>query len=819
MLIIDEQKTAKPVSARKPLNTCYHCGLNCLTNNIAIEDKYFCCEGCKLVYEIIENKGMCDYYKLQSHPGISQIKPLRSDKYSFLDDKDICTKLYQFTNSELTIVTLYIPSIHCSSCMWLLENLNRLDGGIIESRINFTAKEVTIHFSGKKTSLRKIVELLATIGYEPFISLEDTNTKAAKSFNKPRLIKLGVAGFCFGNIMMMSFPEYLAAKTGMESQYAYLFRYLNLLLSLPVFFYAATEFYTTAWTGLKQKILNIDAPIVLALGITFLRSVYEILSNTGAGYLDSMSGIVFFMLAGRIVQERAYKSLSFTRDYKSYFPIAVSVITRNGVVSKQLQDLKEKDIVVLHHEEIVPADATVLSDNALIDYSFVTGEAEPVKVAIGEMVYAGGRQKGGELKIQVVKPVAGSYLTSLWNHYAFKKDKEGVNDRISVIHVLSKYFAVILFSLALITAAYWYFYDPSKIVNSVTAMLIVACPCALLLSATFTNSNILRIFGLNGLYLRDATVIEQIADVNHIAFDKTGTVTNGGNSQVVVSGHQLGDAEKELVYSVVKQSSHPNSKAIRAWLGERKSVALTSWEEIPGAGLRATSGDTIVTVGSAEFAGVNDKSAEDKATVYINIDEKITSIHLHGAFRTSMPSVIGMLRSKYSLSLLSGDNDKQKGLLLEIFGAKNDLLFEQKPIDKLKYIQRLQARGKRVMMIGDGLNDAGALQQSNVGITLADDVNNFTPACDAIFDAGRMKSFVSLLALAKRSATVVQISFIISILYNVVGLYFAMQGLMKPVIAAILMPCSTMSIVIISSGLCNYIAWRKGLSIHSESNS
>lgn len=814
MPAISEYEAIAPAVSKNTRHTCYHCGLSCLTNNIAIGDKYFCCEGCKLVYEIIDGKGLCDYYKLQSHPGVSQIKPVRNDKYSFLDDEAICGKLYQFTNGDLTITRLYIPSIHCSSCMWLLEHLGRIDAGIIESRINFAAKEVTIHFSRKKISLRKIVELLATIGYEPYISLDDTTSKTLKVHNRKRIIKLGITGFCFGNIMMMSFPEYLAGK-GIEEQYAHLFRYLNLALSFPVFFYAASEFYQTAWAGLKQRILNIDAPIVLALAITFFRSVYEITTNTGAGYLDSMSGIVFFMLAGRVVQERTYKSLSFTRDYKSYFPIAVNVSTPQGIVNKQLQDLKERDIVVLHHDEIIPADSLVLNGNALIDYSFVTGEAEPVTVKAGETVYAGGRQKTEGLTVQVVKPISSSYLTSLWNHYAFKKDKTGINDRISVVHILSKYFTVILFTLALFTALYWYYHDPSRIIGSVSAMLIVACPCALLLSATFTNSNILRIFGLNGLFLRDATVIEQMAKTDHIVFDKTGTVTTGGNCDVTISGHQLTDEEKDIVYTIAKQSSHPNSKAIAAWLGQRATVTMDSWKEIPGQGLIALMGSIDARIGSAGLVGI-DEAPKDNPTVYIRLNEKVTAIYLHFLFRAAVPQLIHSLQDKYKLSLLSGDNDRQKEQMMRVFGNSSNLLFNQRPLDKLNYIQALQNKGKNVMMIGDGLNDAGALQQSNVGVTLADDVNNFTPACDAICKAENIGKFKSLLELASASGRIVQISFVVSILYNIAGLYFAVQGLMKPVVAAILMPCSTLSIVILSSGLSNLLAWKKGLAIKGQ---
>ncbi|MBC7553961.1 MAG: heavy metal translocating P-type ATPase metal-binding domain-containing protein [Taibaiella sp.] len=814
MPVIVDSDVAVPKARAKTTPICYHCGVECMTTSIRTEEKYFCCEGCRLVYQLINDSGMCDYYSLQSHPGLAQVKPLRTDKFLFLDTEAIAEKLYQFTNGDLTIVTLYIPAIHCSSCMWLLEHLGRLDKGVSESRINFTAKEVTIHFSRKQTSLRKIAELLATVGYEPYISLDNANNKVASSFTKRRIIKLGVAGFCFGNIMMMSFPEYLAGNTGIEKQYAHLFRYLNLLLSLPVFFYCATEFYAAAWAGIKQKTLNIDTPIVAALLITFSRSVYEIITKTGGGYLDSMSGIVFFMLVGRIVQERTYSSLSFTRDYKSYFPIAVNVRTTEGLISRQLQDLQKDDIVVLHNEEIIPADAVVLNNNALIDYSFVTGEAEPVVVKQNEMVYAGGKQTGEELILRIVKPIAGSYLTSLWNNHAFKQNKTNTNDKKSSIHLLSRYFTIVLFTLALLTTIFWYYYDPSKIITSVSAMLIVACPCALLLAATFTNGNILRIFNLNGLYLRDPTVIEQIAKTDHIVFDKTGTITQPGTNELTSAGHTLTTGEGNLLYAVTSQSNHPNSVALTQWLGVRDATQLDSWTETPGEGIRAAKGSRQILVGSGRFTGQKSETeGAEKATFYVQIDSNVTAFYIRSSFRPAIPAVIAGMRRKYALSLLSGDNDRERSLLKNLLGQQSTMLFEQKPVDKLNYIGRLQQKGHKVMMIGDGLNDAGALQQSNVGITLAEDVNNFTPACDAIFSANQLSRLPALLQMARQSSVIIRLSFAISVLYNIAGLYFAVHGLMRPVVAAILMPCSTLSIVIVSSGCSNLLAWRKGLTI------
>lgn len=791
---------------------CYHCGAECTTTNIAIDNKLFCCDGCKLVYEILDKNGLCNYYELQSHPGLSQIKPLRNDKYAYLDNEQIAEKLYKFTDGNITIVTLYLPAVHCSSCMWLLEHMGKLNPAIIESRLNFTKKEVTIQFRKQEISLRQVVELLSTIGYEPYISLDETDKKEKSSFDKQRIYKLGIAGFCFGNIMLMSFPEYLSSNNDIEHQYASLFRVLNLVLALPVFFYSASEFFTNAWAGLKQKTLNIDAPIALALIITFARSLYEIGTGTGAGFLDSMSGIVFFMLAGRIVQDRTFQSISFHRDYKAYFPIAVNVVTPEGTVSRHLQDLKEKDVVELYNDEIVPADSVVVNGRAKIDYSFVTGESEPVTVEVGKTVYAGGRQTGEKLTVQLIKPVASSYLTSLWNHSAFSKNKVEQNRRDSVIHLLSKYFTIVLLGLVALTAAYWAFVNPAMIIPSVTAMLIIACPCALLLAVTFTHGNLLRLLSNGGLYLRDAFVIEQVGYINHIVFDKTGTLTEDA-SDYDLKGDIFTEDEKDAICTAALSSSHPYSKAIVAFLGNRGRKQLDEWKEFTGKGIKAISADKYIYIGSSRFVSNTESAGPDNAACYIRVNDKLAAFYITPRFREAMPQVMQELGKGNKLSLLSGDNDRQQSFLQGLFGNNGKLLFRQQPVDKLNYIAAQQAKGDKVLMIGDGLNDAGALQQSNVGITLASDVNNFTPSCDAILDAKRFAWLPGLLKLAKSGRQIINFTFVLSVIYNIVGLTISMQGLMSPLIAAILMPASTITIVLVTTGLSSLMARRYKLHV------
>lgn len=792
------------------IQECHHCGASCELGAIEFDTYQFCCEGCKLVYELLKNNNLCDYYSLEQHPGLQQIKSNTKEKFAYLEDPQVQQKLIQFTDQTISLIEFYLPNVHCSSCMWLIEHLNRLDKGVIESRLNFGKKTVQIKYLNAETTIRKIVSLLSTIGYEPYISLEDISDKEIKNkiLDKSKIFKLGIAGFCFGNIMMMSFPEYLSDSIStIEQHYTSLFRYINLLLSLPVFFYSASEFFITAWKGIQQRFLNIDAPIALAILITFTRSVYEILNQTGAGYLDSMSGIVFFMLVGRVLQERTQSSISFHRNYTSYFPISVTIITDTETSTKEVSALNAGDCILLHAEEIVPADCIVKKGTAYIDYSFVSGESNPVRIKEKEIVYAGGKQINESVVLEVVKPIEQSYLTSLWNHFSFSKNKEEENKKNSFIPILSNYFSSILFTIAIITAIYWYFVNPSLILPSVSAVLIVACPCALLLTSTFTNGIMMKLLSDHGLYLRDASVIEQLSKTNHIVFDKTGTLTHGHYLELISEFAPLNKDQKLWIYNVAQASQHPMAKALCTYLGKQEIIPISHWTEVIGAGIMATVAGKIIQIGSREFTSA--KQTEKTGNLWISIDGVTVAVfESKSQLRSSLPQLFNRLKKRFQFSLLSGDTEKDKTLMQCVFPKEAVLQFGQKPLDKLHFIESLQTKGMKVLMIGDGLNDAGALQQSNVGITLSENINNFSPSCDAILDAKQFGQLPNLIKLATFSNTIIAITFFVSILYNIIGIGFSVQGKLNPMIAAILMPTSTISIILLTTGLSYWGAKR-----------
>ena len=791
---------------------CFHCGDECPDNIIHLDEKIFCCNGCKTVFEILSGSNLCNYYSIDQNPGITRKHHIKRN-YDFLNDADLKLKLIDFTDGKLTQITFDIPQMHCSSCIWILENLYKLNAGIITSKVNFLQKKVFISFKDDKTSLKEIVELLDSIGYEPQLNLDDRKEEKTKGGYRNLYYKIGIAGFCFGNIMLLSFPEYLSIDVSGHDELKRIFAYLNIILSLPVFFYSANDYFISAWKGLKKKIINIDVPLALGISVLFLRSIIEIIFMHGAGYLDSLSGLVFFLLIGKLFQNKTYETLNFERNYKSYFPIAVTIQKEKNETTIPVEKLKTGDRLIIRNNELIPADSILIKGNAHVDYGFVTGESIPVNKTNGEMIYAGGKQIGSAIEVETIKDVSQSYLTQLWNNKAFTKEHEQESRITSFANTVSKYFTAVVLLLAVISALIWH-NNTTLAFNAFTAVLIVACPCALALSTPFALGNTLRIFGKNKFYLKNTFIIEKLAAVNSIVFDKTGTITENNNSSVEFIGKELNDYEKVLVKSAVRNSTHPLSTAIFNFIDSTFIKNIDLYDEQPGKGIHAVINGSEIKLGSKNFVSdyrqQPDEELSTKVFLAINGEAK-GYFNSTNKYRSGLGETISELERNYELALLSGDNEGEKEKLRNFFGTDNELHFRQSPQDKLDFILKLQKNRQNVLMIGDGLNDAGALKQSDVGISISDNTNNFSPACDGILDSKSfylLKDFINFSITSKK---IIFSSFILSLFYNLFGLGFAFQGTLSPLIAAILMPISSISAVVFTTVLTNVIAKRRGL--------
>jgi Cu+-exporting ATPase len=784
---------------------CYHCGDECLTMSYVAEEKSFCCQGCKTVFEILSASKMGNYYSYNDHPGITRART--NKRFDYLNSPEIVSEIIDYTDSQVTIVTFYIPHIHCSSCLWLLEQLNKINPAIHYCRVDFLKKQLNIRFDHQQISLQQIVEILYDIGYEPVISLQDI-IKKQNGLTKDNLVqKIAVAGFCFGNVMLLSFPEYFGISD-YETTFKHFFGWLNILFSLPVVFYSGQSYFVAAWQSLKKKVFGIDFPLALGIAVLFIRTTVEVITHTGAGFADTLCGLVFFLLIGKLVQKKTYHHISFERDYRSFFPVAVHIIVDDINKPIPLAQLVTGHRMLIRHNEIIPADAILLKGDALIDFSFVTGESVPVKKTLGEVIYAGGRQTGEAIELEVVKPVYQSYLTQLWNNEAFTRHKH--NRMQTFNEKVSKYFTIVLLAIAFGSLAFWLPTDAKRAFAAFTAVLIVACPCALALSTPFTMSSALSVFDRNFFYLKNVAVVEQMAAIDTIVFDKTGTITTGGNSEIKIDG-ALSSAEQQLIYSACINSTHPLSRMICHYLGVQYRLNVQRYVEVPNLGILATIQGQKLRIGSSKLVLGHKEVSTDGSKVYLMIDNQMLGcFEFSHHYREGMEN-ISALSNRYQTFLLSGDQDHEREELGQFFAGANSMHFNQSPQRKLDFVQALQRQGRQVMMLGDGLNDAGALKQSDLGIAVTDDVNNFSPGSDAILDGRSFLKLPNFLRFSKDTINIIRFSFLISLTYNFIGLSYAITGMLSPLTAAILMPVSTVTIISFTSLATHFAARRRKL--------
>lgn len=783
--------------------SCFHCGTACGGKPLREAGRAFCCQGCLTVFGLLTENGLADFYRLDQRAGVRIAGQGAAGRFDYLDEPEVRERIVNFSNDRVTRVTFRLPAIHCVACVWLLENLFKLQPAVGRTEVNFLRKEASVTFDPNGLKLSRLVELLASLGYEPELKLSDleTNGDTKAAFRAPRRLwlQLGVAGFGFGNNMLFGIAQYLGLDAVHDPAARTLIGYMSMALAVPVLLYSAQDYFKRAWIGLKHRMLTIEVPIAAGIVIIFAQSAVEVLGKRGDGYFDSFCGLLFFLLCGRLFQEKTFGRLVFDRDFKSFFPLAITRLTSAGQECVSLSQLKTGDRLVIRNGELIPADSKLLKGQAFIDYSFVTGEADLVEKLEGDSIYAGGRQIGGSIEIRTAKAVSQSYLTSLWNQDAFAKPVGESLD--TLINRYSQRFTKIIVAIALGAGAYWSVVDPSLALKAMTSVLIVACPCALALAAPFTMGTALRVLGRKNIFLKNAEVIERLAKVDTVVFDKTGTLTATGVAAVEFRGEPLNAREKLWIHSLTRHSTHPYAVRIcEAFQSAEAPREVRSFLEIPGCGIEAGVDGREIALGSAQWLGSRGTAIPEGISgaggvVHVAVDGRHRGAFvLANELRRDVKRLIGELDS-YNLALLSGDNDKQRASFEELFGAEAELKFNQSPTGKLEFVRELQASGRKVLMVGDGLNDAGALRQSDVGVAAVESIGAFSPASDIILTGGMVSHLASLLRFGKGSVRLVRASFAISTVYNAVGIAIAAKGMLTPVVCAILMPLSSVSVM------------------------
>ena len=768
----------KGKNSQQAVELCVHCGNECDASPFLFNQLPFCCNGCIQAYQLI-------HYAISCAPEENTQPLLFKTKANWeeLNLTELRKQFIQYEDKQRVVVVFRLPQVHCASCVYVLEHLNRLNPKIQSTTVNFSEKTIRAVLDAD-LPLSEFAATLDLVGYAPSLLKEIEEDHVNKNHRKHRIKALVISGFCFGNIMLFSLPEYFNLSIQSDTSFVQFFRWAALIFSLPVFFYGSREFYRNAWAGIRVKYMHIDVPLVLSLFVAYGRSLYEVFSESGSGYFDSYTGIVFFMLVGRQFQEVKTDRLGLFTNFKSFFPISVKRKREGKLETIALTEIKPNDEIQIHTEEIIPFDGQLLSIDTSLDYSFVTGESHWVEVLQNEMVFSGARNMGPTILLRVEKTIDQSQLGSMWNNQA--KQNESI-EKLSFTHRVAKWFTLILILLSVTAFLYWIPTSSQRAFQALTTALIVACPCALLLSHTFATGNASRIVSELGIWVKNGFVWDQLAKIRQIYFDKTGTLTNTQTPQVNWFGKELGQIENQIISTLCSQSIHPVSQVIYNYLNIHDILFMEEIKEMPGQGI----------VGRFQDETYELKKSEHGTGFYKN-NRLLGEFHITFALRDGIKESLKALEMHYQLGMLTGDNNKDQQRISHLFPNSAALHYAVTPIEKQALIMEANQENATAYF-GDGLNDTGALIEAAVGFSVRDAHERYTPAADILFPGNQMYRVHQFFAFSKRVKQVIQLSFIFSLVYNFIGLSFALTGTLSPLIAAILMPVSTITIILITT--------------------
>jgi Cu+-exporting ATPase len=739
-------------------------------------------------------------------------EPSDSSRFAALDDPAVRAPFLEFDDGQQARALFSIPTLHCASCVRAVESVGRMHPGIVRADADLLRRTVRVTFRSDQAPLSAIAESLAAVGYPPALEAERTPSRMPPA-RRLLYLKLGVAGFAFGNIMLFSLPRYLNGGP-LEGGFQRLFDTLNLALSIPVLLFSASGYFQSAWHAARRRRMSLDVPIAIGLVALFGRSVSDIALGRSEGFFDSFTGLVFFLLVGQLFRQKAFDRIAFDRTFRSFFPLSVRVEPLLGGPPSvvPLDRVGPGDHIVVRRQEVIPADARLLDESGAIDYAFLTGEERPVPVSRGETVRAGGRAASGTLRLEVIADVSSSYLAGLWNNPLFAKPKRDWLTDVSAR--FGAWFTVGAIALAAVGALLWW-PDADRSIEVATAVLIIACPCALTLAAPITLGTAMGMLGRTGLYLKNAAVALNLSRIDTIVFDKTGTLT-GAETTLRAEPDGLTPDEWRLAQRLSTASAHPVSRAVAAAgsahvaataeAGDRTAAPPATAQETAGGGLRGQVDGRDVVIGSSAFVATTlGLPPMDDDRTAVAIDGTLRGwVRVSAESRPGIEHAVRRLAEEHDVRLLSGDHERHGRHWRDLFGPR--MWFRQCPEDKLAMVSALQAEGRHVLMIGDGLNDAGALGAADVGVAVSDDTACVVPACDVVVRGDQLARLPRFLAYARRARQIVVLCFVVSIVYNLIGLSFALAGWLTPLAAAILMPVSSLTVIGLSVGLTRWAA-------------
>ncbi len=766
----------------------------------------FCCSGCRTVFAAIVGGGFEDYYRRRG--GERPRKPAEESTGGFqvLDSDAFQEAACTETPGGTRHVELGVDGVHCGACVWLLERLPRVIHGLVSSRVNLAQQTIELDWVPDQVSLSQIASSAARIGYRLRPGRGAADREARRAVDRAWLVRIAVAGAIAGNIMGISFALYGGMFTGMDPVHRAFLRWTSFALTVVALAWPGRVFLRGAWTALRARTTHMDQPVSLGLLVGTVAGLYATLTGGAETWFEAVSMLILLLLAGRWLQHRSQRRAQDAVE--RLFSIAPSTAVR--IAGGQLEEVPSEalaadDLVRVRAGDLVPADGVVASGAARLDRSLLTGESRPVQTSVNESVHAGEACLDGTLDVRVVRAGADTRIAAILRsaaaHAAERPRVVQAADR------LAGWFVVAVLMLAAVTMAIWWPHGWATAVDRTVALLIVTCPCALGLATPLAVVSAIGRSARSGMLIKGGDVLERLAGTGTLMLDKTGTVTQGSVRVLESIG---GEAAVKAAAAVERSSGHPVARAVYA-LAEATPTA-TGVREVAGRGIEGDVEGVIVRVGSTRWMesmpltwSVDRAACEQRAsvlgagTVWIARGDDVEACLLLGdPVRADSAGVIGRIQARgWEVGLLSGDSRNIADAVGEQVGIPRALVVsEAMPEEKVQAVQRQATRP--VVMVGDGVNDAAAMAAADVGVAVHGGAEAALSAADVCLAGDGLRGVESLLEAARHTLRRIRTNIGVSLAWNIAFAGLAMAGLIGPVAAAILMPLSSASVVLLS---------------------
>lgn len=791
-----------------PLRHCFHCGAPLaddgattagLTSVIDGQEQPVCTDACRRVVALIDERKLGRFYRFRDGPtGTANARDRVADRWAGYDRPGMQREFVTARHDGTRSAHLLLQGVRCAACAWLIDSALGATPGVVSIAVDPVTTRAELTWDPVQARLSDLLAQLARLGYTPCPYTEDDADRIAVAERRAGLKRLIVAGLGMMQVTSFAVAMYAGAFDNMEAGIREFLRLISLVVATPVVFYAGWPFFVRAWQSVRERALGMDVPVSIAIGCAYAASVWNTFVGVGEVYFDSATMFVFFLSGARYLEMMGrHRALSLTGSLARHLPGTATRLDPGGAEEVGVMELEVGDRILVQPGKALPVDGALLSAEARLDESVLTGEATPVHKHAGDPVVAGSVNLTYAAEIEVERVGAETLMAQIGRLVTDAREQRP--SLVEIADRVASWFVASVLLAATVVGVTWWQIAPDRTFEIVLAVLVVTCPCALALATPAVFTVATSALARRGFMIRRAGAVQALSQATDIVFDKTGTLTihDSAMPEITTRGDVAAADAMEIAASLEACSEHPLARAFPAPANAGRASDVRAH---PGAGLEGRVDGRLYRIGTPEFAaelhagGAAADVAANARRVVCLADEvgPIAEFEIAERVRAgAREHLAGLAALGLDVTIASGDTAAAVKALAERLGV-DSFLARQRPEDKLAFVRGRQDRGRQVAMVGDGINDSPVLAGADVSVAMGSGTSLAQYSADCVLLGQTLEPLIEAVCVARRAMRVVRQNLVWAVCYNIVALPLAASGLLAPWMAALGMSASSL---------------------------